>query len=87
MPEITLAYLKRLSAMEENASVAPWVRFELPPCFGIESSEMCILHVESTTGQLGPRTRANHELIMELRNAAPALLARLIRFMEEHDTD
>ena len=78
MENLSPAYIRRLIAMEEAASPRPWVVFEDGACCGINVPGRTIVHNHSSTGHIGPKTEADYNFIVSIRNAAPQLLASFL---------
>jgi len=80
-----LAHLKRLKAMSEAACPPPWECFEQMPCCGVSTPDCTVIHTHCSTGEIGPHTKANFNLIVTLRNSAPEIIDTLIQLMEKQD--
>ena len=74
MLDLSPGFLSRLRAMSEAACASPWVRWESLPCVGVDTADCTVIHGECSTGFIGPHTKANHELIVAMRNSFSSLL-------------
>lgn len=86
MARLTSAYIRRLLAIESAACPAPWTRFIILPCVGVDTPDCTVIHTESSTGAIGPHTNSNHEFIVVLRNSVKQILTELLEY-QEGDTD